>query len=391
MNSNKSLPYSTQTISKEDVEAVIDTLKSQFLTQGPKVPEFENKFAVYSGAKFGVASNSATSALHTACMALDLGKGDWLWTSPNSFVASANCGIYCGAKVDFVDIDPKTYNISVEILEKKLIEAKKKNILPKIVIPVHYAGQSCEMKKIFELSKTYGFKIIEDASHAAGADYMEKKVGCCNYSHIAVFSFHPIKIITSIEGGIALTNDNKLYKKLMSHRSHGITSDKSLMHSRNKSEIWNYQQIMLGHNYRMTDVAASLGISQLNRIDKFVSLRREIAEYYFKNLSSTKYILPYQSKNSKSSYHLFPIRVNYEKCNKTQNEIFDYLIKNNIAVNLHYIPIHRQPFYEKLGFKEGYCPEAENYHRETISIPIYPNLTRQDQEKVVSVLIQALM
>ena len=390
MNSKKILPYSTQTISKEDIDAVVNTLKSTFLTQGPKVPEFENKFANYSGANFGVASNSATSALHTACMALGLVKGDWLWTSPNSFVASANCGIYCGAKVDFVDIDPKTYNMSVEILKKKLIKAKKENNLPKVVIPVHYAGQSSEMKEIFNLSKTYGFKIIEDASHAAGADYMGKKVGSCDYSDIAVFSFHPIKIITSIEGGIALTNDHKLYKKLMSHRSHGITSDREYMQPRNNNEIWNYQQIMLGHNYRMTDIAAALGISQLKSIDKFVSLRREIADYYFKNLSSTEYILPYQSENSNSSYHLFPIRVNFEKCKKTQKDVFQYLQKNQIAPNLHYIPIHRQPFFEKLGFKEGYCPEAENYHRETISIPIYPNLTKQDQEKVVSILIEAL-
>ena len=216
-------------------------------------------------------------------------------------------------------------------------------------------------------------------------------MGCCDFSDIAVFSFHPIKIITSIEGGIALTNDSKLYKKLSSHRSHGITSEQNYMHSRNSKEIWNYQQIMLGHNYRMTDVAAALGISQLSRIDKFVSLRRKIAQYYFTNLSSTKYILPYQSNNSKSSYHLFPIRVNFEKCNKTQKDVFQYLQKNQIAPNLHYIPIHRQPFYEKLGFKEGYCPEAENYHRETISIPIYPNLKKIDLEKVVSVLIKALI
>jgi len=308
MNNNKIIPYSTQTISDEDVDIVIETLKSTFITQGPKVPEFENKFAVYSGAKFGVASNSATSSLHVACMALDLNKGDWLWTSPNSFVASANCGIYCGAKVDFVDIDSKTYNMSVNILEQKLIEASKKNKLPKIVIPVHYAGQSCEMKKIYELSKVYGFKIIEDASHAAGADYMEKKIGCCDYSDITVFSFHPIKIITTIEGGMALTNDDKLYKKMISHRSHGITSDKNLMQKRNDNEIWNYQQIILGHNYRMTDVQAALGISQLNRIDKFISLRRDIAEFYFKNLPSD-YILPYQMKNAKSSFHLFPIEL----------------------------------------------------------------------------------
>jgi len=390
MNNNKIIPYSTQTISDEDVDIVIETLKSTFITQGPKVPEFENKFAVYSGAKFGVASNSATSSLHVACMALDLNKGDWLWTSPNSFVASANCGIYCGAKVDFVDIDSKTYNMSVNILEQKLIEASKKNKLPKIVIPVHYAGQSCEMKKIYELSKVYGFKIIEDASHAAGADYMEKKIGCCDYSDITVFSFHPIKIITTIEGGMALTNDDKLYKKMISHRSHGITSDKNLMQKRNDNEIWNYQQIILGHNYRMTDVQAALGISQLNRIDKFISLRRDIAEFYFKNLPSD-YILPYQMKNAKSSFHLFPIRVNYKKCQKTQKDIFEYLVKNNIGANLHYIPIHRQPFYEKLGFKSGYCPEAEKYHRETISIPIYPDLTKQDQDKVVSVLTKALI
>ncbi len=390
-NKIKNLFYSKQSISNEDIEKVVETLNSTFLTQGPMVPEFEKKFADYSGAKYGVATNSATSALHVACMALDLGKGDWLWTSPNSFVASANCGIYCGANVDFVDIDPKTYNISVNALEEKLKKAETEGRLPKIVIPVHYAGQSSEMEKIFALSIKYGFKIIEDASHAAGAEYKEKKVGCCEYSHIAVFSFHPIKIITTIEGGMALTNDENLAERLKRHKSHGITSDNRFMEPRKNDEIWNYQQITLGYNYRMTDVQAALGISQLNRIDSFVSSRRNIAKFYDESLSSTGYILPFQNGNTKSSYHLYPIRVNIEKCKKKQKDIYDYLEEANIFANLHYIPIYRQPFFEKLGFKEGYCPESEAFHRETISIPVYPDLKREDQERVISVLTEALI
>ena len=390
-NKIKNLFYSKQSISNEDIEKVVETLNSTFLTQGPMVPEFEKKFADYSGAKYGVATNSATSALHVACMALDLGKGDWLWTSPNSFVASANCGIYCGASVDFVDIDPKTYNISVNALEEKLKKAETEGRLPKIVIPVHYAGQSSEMEKIFALSVKYGFKIIEDASHAAGAEYKEKKVGCCEYSHIAVFSFHPIKIITTIEGGMALTNDENLAEQLKRHKSHGITSDNRFMEPRKNDEIWNYQQITLGYNYRMTDVQAALGISQLNRIDSFVSSRRNIAKFYDESLSSTGYILPFQNENTKSSYHLYPIRVNIEKCKKKQKDIYDYLEEANIFANLHYIPIYRQPFFEKLGFKEGYCPESEAFHRETISIPVYPDLKREDQERVISVLTEALI
>ena len=390
-NKIKNLFYSKQSISNEDIEKVVETLNSTFLTQGPMVPEFEKKFADYSGAKYGVATNSATSALHVACMALDLGKGDWLWTSPNSFVASANCGIYCGANVDFVDIDPKTYNISVNALEEKLKKAETEGRLPKIVIPVHYAGQSSEMEKIFALSVKYGFKIIEDASHAAGAEYKEKKVGCCEYSHIAVFSFHPIKIITTIEGGMALTNDENLAERLKRHKSHGITSDNRFMEPRKNDEIWNYQQITLGYNYRMTDVQAALGISQLNRIDSFVSSRRNIAKFYDESLSSTGYILPFQNGNTKSSYHLYPIRVNIEKCKKKQKDIYDYLEEANIFANLHYIPIYRQPFFEKLGFKEGYCPESEAFHRETISIPVYPDLKKEDQERVISVLTEALI
>ena len=383
---DKEIPYSTQSISNEDIEEVVKTLKSTFLTQGPLVPEFEKKFSNYSGAKYGVATNSATSALHVACMALDLSKGDWLWTSPNSFVASANCGIYCGANVDFVDIDPKTYNISIAALEKKLKQAEIEGKLPKIIIPVHYAGQSSEMQKIFYLSNKYRFKIIEDASHAAGAEYKGKKVGCCQYSHIAVFSFHPIKIITTMEGGMALTNDENLAEKLKRHRSHGITSEKRFMSPRNNVEIWTYQQITLGYNYRMTDVQAALGISQLKQIDKFLSLRRDIAKFYDKLLSATQYVLPFQNEDTKSSYHLYPIRVNFEKCKKTQKDIISKLADQNIIANLHYIPIYRQPFFEKLGFIEGYCPEAEAFHKETVSIPIYPDIKKHEIEKVVSLL-----
>ena len=274
------IPYGRQAISEADIEAVVAVLQSDFLTQGPVVPLFEEAIAGYCGAKQGVAVNSATSALHIACLALDLGPDDWLWTSPNSFVASANCALYCGARVDFVDIDPRTYNISVECLKKKLQKAKREGCLPKIVIPVHFAGQPCEMEAIGELSKQYGFSVIEDASHAIGASYNDIKVGSCAHSNITVFSFHPVKIITTGEGGLAITNDTELANRMRRLRAHGITTDKDLMHLRPDNEIWNYQQVELGFNYRMTDIQAALGLSQMSRLDEFVRRRHEIAKQY---------------------------------------------------------------------------------------------------------------
>ena len=383
------IPYGRQDITDDDIQAVIDVLKSDFLTQGPKVPIFESEIATFCGAKYAVAMNSATSALHTACMALDLGPGDWLWTSPNSFVASANCAIYCGAKVDFVDIDPKTYNISVESLKKKLIIAKSENKLPKIIIPVHFAGQSCEMEAIFKLSQEYNFRIIEDASHAIGGKYLDENIGSCRFSDITIFSFHPVKIITTAEGGAATTNNDLIYNRLQRHRSHGITSDKKDFVDIPANEIWNYQQIYIGYNYRMTEIQAALGISQLKRINQFVEKRQSIANRYNLELKDLPLILPFQIKESNSSYHLYPIRINKNFSKIDQKDLHEILIQNAIGVNLHYIPIYRQPFYENMGFKKGYCIESENFYETILSIPIYYGLTIEKQNRVIEIIKNA--
>jgi UDP-4-amino-4,6-dideoxy-N-acetyl-beta-L-altrosamine transaminase len=380
------IPYGRQNITEDDIREVEKVLRSDFLTQGPAVPKFEQSVANYCDASHSVAMNSATSALHIACLALDLKSGDWLWTSPNTFVSSANCGLHCGARVDFVDIDPKTYNMSVDALSEKLEQAEKLGKLPKIVIPVHFAGQPCDMIAIHNLSKRYGFKIIEDASHSIGASYSETKVGTCAHSDIVVFSFHPVKIITTGEGGMALTNNKKLYNRMCRLRTHGITSDKTEMKQRPQDEIWNYQQIDLGFNYRMNDIQATIGLSQMNRLDKYVTRRHEIAEYYdaeFKNLPIT---IPWQSPKVFSSYHLYSIRIKNNQNNITQQQVYNELKQNNISGNLHYIPVHRHPYYENLGFKKNDFPVAEKFHQETISIPIFPLLTNIQQEHVVKTL-----
>jgi UDP-4-amino-4,6-dideoxy-N-acetyl-beta-L-altrosamine transaminase len=384
------IPYGRQDISQADIDAVVEVLRTDFLTQGPIVPRFEEAVAEYCGAQYGVAANSATSALHIACLALDLGAGDWIWTTPNTFVASANCGLYCGAKVDFVDIDPRTHNLSVGRLKEKLEMAEKEGRLPKIVIPVHFAGQPCDMQAIHALSQQYAFKIIEDASHAIGASYNNIKVGSCTHSHITVFSFHPVKIITTGEGGMAMTNDVFLANRMQRLRTHGITNDKKLMHSRPDNEIWNYQQIELGFNYRMTDIQAALGLNQMQRLDEFVSRRYEIAQRYDVELRSLPITTPHQAPGTCSSYHLYPIRVNKTESRKTQREVYDALWQNGIAVNLHYIPVHRQPYFEKLGFKAGDFPEAESFHRKVLSLPIYPTLPRSAQEHVIQLLAMEL-
>jgi len=401
------IPYGSQDITQADIDAVVEVLRSDFLTQGPTVPRFEQVVAEYCGVQHGVAVNSATNALHIACLALDLGPGDWLWTSPNTFVASANCALYCGAKVDFVDIDPRTYNMSVERLEEKLIQAEKDGRLPKVVMPVHFAGQPCDMPAINALSQQYGFKIIEDASHAIGAHYFiasgeakrqsseakqstSIKIGSCVHSHITVFSFHPVKIITTGEGGMAVTNDTELADRMRRLRTHGITSDKTLMHLRPDNEIWNYQQIELGFNYRMTDIHAALGLSQMQRLDEFVSRRYEIAKKYDLELNSLPITTPHQASGTYSSYHLYPIRVSEAECGKTQRQVYDVLWQNGIAANLHYIPVHRQPYYEKLGFKVGDFSEAEQFHREVISLPMYPTLSMSQQNSVIESLKRVL-
>lgn len=392
---NFMIPYGRQSISQSDIDKVVEILRSDFLTQGPSVPLFEKTVANYCSAQHAVAVNSATSALHIACLALELGPGDWLWTSPTTFVASANCALYCGAKVDFVDIDPLSYNMSVEKLAEKLEIAEKIGKLPKVVVPVHLCGQPCDMAKIWELSQKYGFKIIEDASHAIGAKYRASEqddfepVGNCRYSHITVFSFHPVKIITTGEGGMALTNDTILAKCLQRLRSHGITSAPTEMQPRPDDEIWNYQQVHLGFNYRMTDIQAALGVSQMTRLQEFVEKRHQIADRYNTGLAELPLQLPWQHSGSYSSYHLYPILVRPEVSGITQRQLYDSLQAAGINVNLHYIPVYRQPYYEAMGFKSGYCIESERYHRRVLSIPMFPSLTEMEQAAVMEVISEA--
>jgi UDP-4-amino-4,6-dideoxy-N-acetyl-beta-L-altrosamine transaminase len=365
-------------------------LRSDFLTQGPVVPLFEQTVSNYCGAQHAVAVSNGTAALHIACLALDLSPGDWLWTSPITFVASSNCALHCGAQVDFVDIDPLTYNMSVECLGEKLAQAEKDGKLPKIVVPVHFCGQSCDMEAIHALSQKYGFKIIEDASHAIGGKYKNEPIGNCRYSDITVFSFHPVKIITTGEGGMALSNDPLLANQMQRYRSHGITSDVNKMEPRPTDEIWNYQQIGLGFNYRMTDIQAALGLSQMIRLSEFIEKRQKIAQRYNNEFVDLPLQTPWQDADSNSSNHLYPIRIKLGQAKATQRQVYDALQSADINVNLHYIPVYRQPYYETMGFKAGYCPEAEKYHREALSIPIYLTLTASNQEKIIRVIHEIL-
>ena len=384
------IPYGRQDINQADIDAVVEVLRSDYLTQGPTVPAFEKAVATYCGAQHAVAVNSATSALHLACLALGVGKGDVVWTTPITFVASANCALYCGAGVDFVDIDPQTYNLSVERLAEKLVQAEISGLLPKVVIPVHLCGQPSDMAGIHALSKQYGFKIIEDASHAIGGRYKDEPIGNCRYSDITVFSFHPVKIITTGEGGMSLTNDEQLAKKMKLLRSHGITSEPADMHSRLPEELWNYQQIDLGFNYRMTEIQAALGLSQIKRLDEFVTRRHAIAQRYDKMLSNLSLINPWQQLDGYSSYHLYVIRLKLNDTSRSHRQVYEAMRAAGILVNLHYIPVYRQPYYEQMGFKSGYCPESERYYSEAISIPLYPGLSDVEQEQVVTALQQAI-
>lgn len=380
------IPYGRQDINQADIEAVVEVLRSDYLTQGPAVHNFEQSLAAHSSVRHAVAVNSATSALHIACLALDLGPGDWLWTSPTTFVASANCAVYCGAQVDFVDIDPRTYNLSTERLAEKLAVAEKAGKLPKVVVPVHLCGQSCDMAGIFALSRQYGFRIIEDASHAIGGKYQGEHIGNCRYSDIVVLSFHPVKIITTGEGGAALTNDAELAERMQRFRSHGLTTDVGKMQPRPADEIWNYQQIGIGFNYRMTDIQAALGLSQMARLGEFVAQRHSVARRYDEAFDGLPLQRPWQHPDSHSSYHLYPVRLCLGEIEKTQRQVFDALRAAGILVNLHYIPVYRQPHYEAMGFKAGYCPESERYHREAISLPMFPTLTEAQQDEVVGSL-----
>lgn len=381
--------YGQQDITQEDIDAVVGVLKSVNLTQGPNIPQFEQSVLALSGAKHAFAVNSATSALHIACLALDLGPGDWLWTTPNTFVASANCALYCGAQVDFVDIDPRTYNLCPVKLEEKLVAAEKAGKLPKIVVPVHLTGQPCDMAAIYALGQKYGFKIIEDASHAIGGKYKGEPIGNGRYSDVTVFSFHPVKIITTAEGGMALTNDDKVAKRLELLRSHGITRDPALM-TQGMDGPWYYQQVELGYNYRMTDMQAALGISQMGRIDQYIARRHEIAERYDRMLGDLPLTLPWQHPDSYSAYHLYVIRLALSDIPRSHLQVFEELRSKNIMVNLHYIPVHAQPYYQRMGFKKGDFPEAERYYGEAISIPMHPTLTNEEQNYVVSTLKAAM-
>lgn len=384
------IPYGKQEITEADIEAVIEVLKSDFITQGPVVPAFEKAVANYCGNDHSVAVNSATSALHIACLALGVGIGDIVWTTPISFVASSNCALYCGATIDFVDIDPKTYNLSTELLEEKLEKAEKQGKLPKVVIPVHFTGQSCEMEKIHSLSKKYGFKIIEDASHAIGGRYQGSQVGCCQYSDVTVFSFHPVKIITTAEGGMALTNSEDLFNKLILLRSHGVTKDTQFMEASNVLP-WYYEQIELGFNYRMTDIQAALGLSQLNRLDKYVAQRHSLCKKYDEALASLPLIIPQQNSETYSGRHLYVIRLKIDQIHKSHTEVFEELRSKGIGVNLHYIPIHTQPYYQKLGFENGDYPNAEQYYKEALSLPLFPTINEDDFNSVIEAIKEVLI
>jgi UDP-4-amino-4,6-dideoxy-N-acetyl-beta-L-altrosamine transaminase len=397
------IPYGKQDINQQDIDAVIAVLQSDYLTQGPQVPLFEAALMQHTGAEYAVACNSATSALHLACLALELGEGDWLWTAPITFVASANCGLYCGAQVDFVDIDPVTYNLCPKALEQKLMTAKKVGELPKVVVPVHLCGQSCDMAAIHALSLEYGFKIIEDAAHAIGGEYQGKPVGCGDYSDITIFSFHPVKIVTTAEGGAALTNQQALADKMSLLRSHGITRDKVLMQPVAGLNVstqgdWYYQQIELGFNYRMTELQAALGVSQMQRLTQFVSERQRLALRYNHLLSTLPLTLPTQLAQTNSSWHLYVIKLELEieleteldKTSLSQQQVFSQLRESGIGVNLHYIPVHTQPYYQAMGFAYGDFPAAEGYYQQAISLPLFHGMTENQQDEVVKAITHVL-
>jgi len=381
------IPYGRQDITQADIDAVTAVLKSDFLTQGPIVPMFEEAVANIAGAKHGVATNSATSALHVACLAIGLQTGDVLWTSPITFVASANCGLYCGATVDFVDIDPDTFNMCPDKLAEKLTVAARDGVLPKVIIPVHMCGQSCDMQKIHELAQSYGVRIIEDASHAIGGTYKQHPIGACIYSDITVFSFHPVKIVTTAEGGVAVTNDLALAERMQQFRSHGITRDPEKM-TQVSDGPWYYQQVLLGYNYRITEMQAALGLSQLERLHKYIERRHELATVYDAALKEMPVLLPEQRAYGYSAYHLYVIRM---KDQHGRGGVFDTLRAKGVGVNVHYIPVHLQPYYRNTGFSVGDFPVAEQYYDSAISLPLYPSMTGIDQKTVIESVKEAMI
>lgn len=379
------IPYGHQTISEEDIEAVVEVLRSDWLTQGPTLERFEQTVAAYCDAAAGVAVSHGTAALHLACRALKLGPGDRVWTSPNTFVASANAALYCGCEVDFVDIDPRTYNLSIEALETKLQQAETQGRLPTALIAVHFAGQSCDMAEIWRLSRQYGFHVIEDACHAIGGRYLGELIGCCRYSDMTVFSFHPVKLITTGEGGMVLTNDAALYKRLQLLRNHGISREEPELSVRDEGG-WYYEQIELGYNYRLTDMQAALGLAQLQRLDSFVDRRRELVQRYDAALARLPLVLPWQSPDTASAWHLYVVQADVEASGRTRRELYDYLHEAGIGAGVHYIPVHTQPYYQRMGFCEGDFPEAEKYYRRAITLPLFPVLTEEQQDQVVRCL-----
>jgi len=379
------IPYGRQDINDDDISAVAEVLRSDFLTQGPVVPAFEKAIADYCGVAHAVAVNSATSALHIACLALGVRAGDLVWTSPITFVASANCALYCGADVDFIDIDPVSYNLSVERLAEKLASAEQAGRLPKVVIPVHLCGQPCAMSAIRALSQRYGFFVIEDASHAIGGRYQNEPIGNCRYSDITIFSFHPVKIVTSAEGGMALTKDAALATRMELLRSHGITRDENVM-SKMPDGPWYYEQKMLGFNYRMTELQGALGRSQMTRLDEFVGRRHQLAMRYDRMLADAPVRIPYQHNDGYSGLHLYVIRLE-QGSRQPHRQVFDGLRAAGIGVNLHYMPVYLQPYYQSLGFKAGMCPEAESYYHQAISLPMYSGLSEADQDYVAKTVI----
>lgn len=379
------IPYGRQDITEADIAAVTEVLRSDFITQGPAIARFERAVTEYCGAQYGVAVNSATSALHIACLALGLGPGDRLWTSPNTFVASANCGLYCGAQVDFVDIDPRTFNMSVDALAAKLEAAEKTGTLPKVVVPVHFAGQSCDMRGIRALADRYGFRVLEDASHAIGGRYLDAPIGNCAFCDIAVFSFHPVKIVTTGEGGLAVTNDVELAERMRRLRTHGITRDTALM-PHEADGPWYYAQIDLGFNYRMTDIQAALGHSQMQRLEDYVARRHALADRYDEALADLPVVRPFQHPDTYSAFHLYVIRIDPEQTAVDRKTLFARLREAGIGVNVHYIPVHTQPFYRNLGFAPGDFPVAERYYAHAISLPLFPTLSETQQDIVIASL-----
>lgn len=382
------IPYGRQSINDADIEAVVEVLRSEFLTQGPVVPTFEEAVASRCGAEYGVAMNSATSALHLACLALGVGPGDSVWTSPLTFVASSNAALYCGADVDFVEIDERTYNICPVHLEEKLDRAAEVGRLPKVIIPVHLAGQSCDMAAIHAAASRHGVRIIEDASHAIGGRYRSDSVGNCKFSDIAVFSFHPVKIVTTGEGGMAMTNDAHLAELMRLDRSHGITRDRAQL--QHDDGPWYYEQRRLGFNYRMTDIAAALGLSQLTRIDGFIERRRKIASVYDAAFADMPLRTPWQHPETSSAWHLYIARIDRQRAARSHRAVFELLREAGIGVNLHYVPVYRQPYYRQFGFRPGLCPNAEAYYAEAISLPIYPSMTDEEQQQVIAAVTKAV-